>query len=329
MITPNTTSDRAIQDPVYRWLAQQPIVSSRSAIGIRKILMRFGPGIPYYEQRLADLGIRVDGRVLDAGCGYGHWSVALARSARQVVALDLNDKFLPVAREVLAHFGKGRAGAVKGRVEEAPMPDSSMDAVVCSEVFLYTDTRSALAELARLLRPGGRLYLLTAGPGYHLEYIVHAARRLALPQLAYWTAELGATMRHMLLGARARTRPIVGFHFPSALGRFVGQAGFRVIGVGPAGTVSNRSGLAPLRRARYLGLPCWFEILAERSDEPPPSASAGPPRANGSRLDAALGLGALVVLSPYLAASSVVERVQDRRYGRERPLISTIQAVDG
>ena len=95
----------------------------------------------------------LDGRrVLDVGCGTGLVAAALSERAR-VSAVDPEPEMLAVARRRLpADVELRRAPA-----EELPFEDAAFDAVVLRLVVHLVDRRRALAELRRVLAPGGRL----------------------------------------------------------------------------------------------------------------------------------------------------------------------------
>jgi SAM-dependent methyltransferase len=112
------------------------------------------------------LGVRDDARVLDMGCGGGRHAFEAWRRGARVVALDTSEAELKEVRSVLggmldAHEvvdGGGIGGAVNGDALVLPFADSTFDCVIASEVLehVWADQR-AIAELTRVLRPGGRM----------------------------------------------------------------------------------------------------------------------------------------------------------------------------
>lgn len=100
------------------------------------------------------LGLRAGMRVLDVGCGQGRHAFAAARRGARVVALDHEASD---CKDTAAAF-EGEGGVVTGDGLALPFGDASFERVIASEVLEHVpDDRSAMAELARVLRPGGRL----------------------------------------------------------------------------------------------------------------------------------------------------------------------------
>ena len=98
---------------------------------------------------------KLDGDVLDVGAGEGHSTGSLPGAAR-VTSLEPH----PGAVSRLRLAAKGRRGArvLQGRAESMPLPDRSMDAAICCVTLCSVDDQDrALAEIHRVLRPGGRL----------------------------------------------------------------------------------------------------------------------------------------------------------------------------
>ena len=103
-------------------------------------------------------------RVLDLGCGEGrHVIAACALDGVDAVGVDLSLKDLATARERMAEFRDAASEdsalflLLAGDALKLPFADESFDAVICSEVLEHIpDYRSALAEISRVLKPGGR-----------------------------------------------------------------------------------------------------------------------------------------------------------------------------
>ncbi len=92
------------------------------------------------------------GAVLDVGMGPGRLCEALARQGWIVSGVDVSEEMVARARERLP---EARARLRRASVEQLPFPDDSFDAVAGTGVLEYTDLPRALAELGRVVRPGG------------------------------------------------------------------------------------------------------------------------------------------------------------------------------
>ncbi|WP_420584348.1 methyltransferase domain-containing protein [Ruegeria sp.] len=99
--------------------------------------------------------------ILDLGCGNGLLTAELARavgSTGQVTGLDPSPDMLSLAKTRCAEFG--HVDLIEGPAEEMPFADNQFDKAASVQVFEYfPDTRPALRELHRVLRPGGRLVI--------------------------------------------------------------------------------------------------------------------------------------------------------------------------
>lgn len=99
--------------------------------------------------------------VLDLGSGGGLDLVLSARRvgpAGTVYGLDMTDEMLQLARRNVAAAGVANAHLLKGVIEQVPLPTASVDVVISNCVVnLSTDKPAVLAEIARVLRPGGRV----------------------------------------------------------------------------------------------------------------------------------------------------------------------------
>lgn len=107
------------------------------------------------------LGVRPGDKVLDLGCGAGRHTFEALRRHADVVAVDLDRELLGDVGAIAAAMseqGETRRAClcVKADARSLPFPDSAFDRVVVSEVLEHIlDDRRVLAEVARLLKPGG------------------------------------------------------------------------------------------------------------------------------------------------------------------------------
>jgi ubiquinone/menaquinone biosynthesis C-methylase UbiE len=118
---------------------------------------------PFYGRIAADVAaVAPDGaRVLEVGCGPGHLSIRLARQhGLEVTGLDLDPAMIQRARANADRLGNGdgrRPEFLVGDVAALAFPDQSFDLVISTlSMHHWADPTAGLAEIGRVLRPGGR-----------------------------------------------------------------------------------------------------------------------------------------------------------------------------
>jgi SAM-dependent methyltransferase len=95
--------------------------------------------------------------VLDVGCGDGALASTLFRREAWVTGLDADPRMLAAAR-ARAEAASVTLDLVRGHAEALPFPDEKFDRVVAVTVLCFVrEVDSAIAEMARVLKPGGRL----------------------------------------------------------------------------------------------------------------------------------------------------------------------------
>ena len=223
------------------------------------------------------LGVRDGTRLLDMGCGGGRHAFEAWRRGATVVALDYSEGELKEVRSVLGAMieagevphgpnREGVGGAVNGDALCLPFADDTFDCVIASEVLehIWSDT-GAIAELVRVLRPGGRMAVTVPTrwpervcwaldhnyhdtPGGHvrifrqrdLEQKLEAAgllaprvasrARAALAVLVAQVRDRRQPRRHAVVGAQVPRSPRVADHQATALARGLDRALNPVLG---------------------------------------------------------------------------------------------------
>jgi demethylmenaquinone methyltransferase/2-methoxy-6-polyprenyl-1,4-benzoquinol methylase len=121
---------------------------------------------PRWRRALVDAVAPKDGdRVLDVATGTGMVAAELlARAECSVVGLDQSAEMLAAARARFAAAPKDRVRLIEGEAEALPFGDQSFDVVTFTYLLRYVeDPRATIGELARVLRPGGRIVSLEFG----------------------------------------------------------------------------------------------------------------------------------------------------------------------
>lgn len=108
-------------------------------------------------EALAEEGDLVGRRVLDVGCGTGRFALALAERGSKVWGVDPSPEMLAQARRTAG----ARVGLKQAAAEDLPFKDAWFERALLVLVVHLVDRPRALAEVARLLAPGGRAVIAT------------------------------------------------------------------------------------------------------------------------------------------------------------------------
>ena len=136
--------------------------------------------------------------VVDAGCGSGKFAAAIAKfGAKKVIGVDIGEKGLEFARRQAKKVPYGdRLDYRHGSLLEIPLSDASADMVWSNGVIHHTlGYEQCLAEFARIVKPGGDLYLFVNGPSglFELMCDTFIAAHVDLPRelFQHFLARLG------------------------------------------------------------------------------------------------------------------------------------------
>jgi len=132
-----------------RWITQRPLINS------------------FLEKEQG-------GKMLDCGCGLGMYQKKMRQMSPQVWAMDIQENNLKYCRRQKLITNTG----IRGDTSFLPFAAGAFDVVLCSEVIEHiSDDRQAVRELARVLKPGGRLIISVPVPPGNIDEDAYGHKR--------------------------------------------------------------------------------------------------------------------------------------------------------
>jgi demethylmenaquinone methyltransferase/2-methoxy-6-polyprenyl-1,4-benzoquinol methylase len=186
-----------------------------------------------WRERAVDaLSLSSGARVLDLCTGTGDLAIAIVHrtNGATVVGVDFAGEMLRLARTKVSGASlDGRIRLVRGDATRIPLPDSSCDAAtIAFGIRNVAEPQQALAELARVIKPGGRLAILEFGepriPGIRTLYAWYF--RYLLPFVGRLVSKHRSAYSYLPASVGA-------FPPPSEFSRILGATGFSQVGAVP------------------------------------------------------------------------------------------------
>lgn len=172
--------------------------------------------------------------VLEVGCGFGANLFSIARTAQRACGVEPSPMYRQMSRLLGERERLAPLAIVDGIGEEVPFAPATFDVVICYSSHQYMDPQLAFASMARVLRPGGQLQLMSGTLGQFVVAMRRAMReRLTVRNVQHLVEVWGNTVAYQRFGCRVRggapgglsSRPI----YPDAahLRRWLEAAGLR------------------------------------------------------------------------------------------------------
>lgn len=227
----------------------------------------YSSGLDKYKERLARIGFVGKERILDAGCGFGQWTFAMAQTSKQVIGMDVDSERISVSTQLASTNDFKNVEFCRASLEDIPDFEESFDAVFCYSVVYLTDYQKVFRDFFRILKKGGYLYICTNGPGWYLYNIMEGPN----PSVDFHPRWYGIqTFWNTLIRKRNGFSPNAGARImtPNGTKRALDKSGFEVVGLGAEGALAIGDDQilppSPNYDARYMGLVNVFEVIARK-----------------------------------------------------------------
>lgn len=214
----------------------------------------------HYQTRVKMAGITGGQHVLDAGAGYGQWSVALSAYNDKVTGLDINPNMVKISEIVARKYERSNVEFRQGALPKLEFDDNSFDFIWCWGVLMFVDRAETLREFYRVLKPGGRLLAgCVNGIGRWLYKI-----RSSVGIQKINTSLIAISLQTLFRGHLSHTAP--NFTTFSKARSLSEQAGLKLISVDYDGyiDIEGMRRRLPMFKPHYLGFPNNIEFLAEK-----------------------------------------------------------------
>jgi ubiquinone/menaquinone biosynthesis C-methylase UbiE len=189
---------------------------------------------PVRQQEAARAVAGIDVRaVLDVGCGGGQDLVPFALRGARCAGIDVSHASgVWGSRQFASTYPGTTVRFLTAAAEHLPFADGSFDVVLCRVAIPYTDNHAALAEIGRVLRPGGALLLKTHTPRYYVKKFLDGIRQRAPLFSVHALRVLASGTLYHLTGQQPRGGLLLRESYQSdrLLNRELASAGMRIAG---------------------------------------------------------------------------------------------------
>lgn len=218
--------------------------------------------IETYKNRLTAINFFGHSTILDAGCGFGQWSVALSKLNQNVYSFDYHPGRISALKDVLRLNDLRNIYPSVQSVDSINYEDNFFDAIFCYGVIMFADHRKVIREFYRILKPGGKLYMCTNGLGWYIYNLIETHNSSVNFDSRKMAAEtIDNTLRFFHSGHKDFEGQIC---VPSSIMiKELTRFGFDIMAYGSEGSINlSDISIKPFFKGEYLGYEGVYEILA-------------------------------------------------------------------
>jgi 2-polyprenyl-3-methyl-5-hydroxy-6-metoxy-1,4-benzoquinol methylase len=217
-----------------------------------------------YRERVRAVRFSGLSSVLDAGCGFAQWSLALASENSKVLGIDVSGVRIQAARKVASYFNVENVQFMQGRIEDLSQKNS-FDGIFAYSTLYLTDYRRTLRTLAGALKTGGLLYFSTNGLGWYLHNLVEGRNDTSDFHSKQAAADaIAHSLEYYSRGVFELGKQLI---MPSHLTRMALQeAGLHILEMGPDGSIGKTDCCTPAQffPPAHFGFEGVYEVLCQK-----------------------------------------------------------------
>lgn len=220
-----------------------------------------------YKSRLKALDINGFERVLDAGCGFGQWSLSMASLNKNIFSIDLSSNRINVLNEIINIHEISNIKTSVQSIQKSNFSDEYFDCIFCYSSIYLTDFKKTLKEFYRILKPGGKLYISTNGIGWYIHNLIdghNSSKNFDSRKMAINAFE--NTLNYYEKGYHKNGDHLI---TPSKIFiQYLHDFGFKNILKAPDGKITINKSAKPLNfyPEKYYGKEGVYEILAFKDE---------------------------------------------------------------
>ena len=226
----------------------------------------YSGGLDKYIRRLQAIGYQDLNMVLDAGCGFGQWTLALAKLNKHVSAVDSSSDRLFYLEALIQALKLPSIDIQWADISALPFSNNSFDGIICYGVIFCSDWQKSLAEFHRILKPKGRLYVTANGLGYQLLLWKESPNKVKGYDPRFnVTRNLQNTLNYSAYKIVPEDGQIV--IEPEEFSQVVVDLGFKIVGQGDEGSICVDPSLSQPEKfflGKYYGEIGVYEFLIEK-----------------------------------------------------------------
>ncbi len=233
------------------------------------MLRMYGSGIAVYRNRLRAVDMLDQERVLDAGCGFGQWTLALSNGRNTVHGLDISPVRVKAVQLAASLAGLSGVSSRKASLTRIPAKDNCYDAVFAYGSICFSPWKQSLREIARVLRPGGNLYYMASDVGFAAMLWQEAPNSIPGydPREAA-VRSMQDTLHYRKTGRkkfRGNSHIIVSREEAREYLQDIGLAVEHIQDEGTISLVPGKAAPQPFYKGSYYGLPGVYEVLCRKA----------------------------------------------------------------